>query len=68
MPHIQNSVKDIFGGKGHFVFTSKQVEDVQNNDRRNQLIINEHEKAHRGIKEVELQLKRSYYFPKMQIH
>lgn len=62
---IQASQKEHFEKKGHFVFTSKLVEDVQNEDRQNLLIINEHERAHRGMSEVACQLKRSYYFPKM---
>lgn len=62
---IQEVFKEHFDAKGHFVFTTKLVEDVQNEERQNQLIINEHERAHRGITEVNSQLKRSYYFPKM---
>lgn len=62
---IQESFKEHFNQKGHFVFTSCIVEDVQNEQRQNLLIINEHDRAHRGITEIEAQLKRSYFFPKM---
>lgn len=62
---IQESFKNHFDGKGHFVFATKLVEDVQNEERQSQLIINEHDRAHRGISEVESQLKRSFFFPKM---
>ena len=53
-------------GKGHFVFTQKLVEDVANLDRQNVIITKEHDRAHRGIIEVEAQLKRAYFFPNMQ--
>lgn len=62
---IQEVFKENFGKKGHFVFTSKMVDDVQNEDRQNLIITKEHDRAHRGISEVEAQLKRSYFFPNM---
>lgn len=62
---IQESYKEHFSQKGHFVFTDRMVEDVQNEQRQDQIIIKEHERAHRGISEVEAQIKRSYFFPNM---
>lgn len=62
---IQQSYRENFSQKGHFVLVSKIVEDVTNEDRQDTLIIKEHDRAHRGIKEVENQIKRSYYFPNM---
>lgn len=60
---VQESFKENFNQKGHFVFTNNMVEDVQNEERQNQIIINEHNRAHRGITEVEAKIKRSYFFP-----
>lgn len=62
---IQESYKEHFSQKGHFVFTDRIVEDVQNEQRQDQLVVKEHERAHRGITEVEAQIKRSYFFPNM---
>lgn len=62
---IQESYKENFDKKGHFVFTDKIVEDVQNEHRQDQMVIKEHERAHRGITEVEAQIRRSYFFPNM---
>lgn len=62
---IQEVFKENFNQKGHFIFSTCIVEDVQNEKRQNLLIINEHDRAHRGINEIEAQLKRSYFFPKM---
>lgn len=62
---IQESFRENFSEKGHFVFTPFMVEDVANEERQNLLISQEHERAHRGITEVENQLKRSYFFPKL---
>lgn len=63
---IQTVYRNHFSQSGHFVFTQLQVEDVANETRQDALISREHERAHRGIHEVESQLKRSYFFPKMQ--
>lgn len=60
---IQDSFKENFSQKGHFVFTSAMVEDVQNENRQDQIIINEHNRAHRGITEIEAKIRRSYFFP-----
>lgn len=62
---IQTVYRNHFYQSGHFVFTQLQVEDVTNENRQHLLISKEHERAHRGIHEVEAQLKRSYFFPKM---
>lgn len=63
---IQEVFREHFLNKGHFIFTNKQVEDVLSDDRQNLLIAKEHDRAHRGITEVESQLKRSYFFPCMK--
>jgi Integrase zinc binding domain len=65
MPLIQESFKEHFSTKEHFVFVSYMLEDVTNEDRQNAIITKEHERAHRGITEVESQIRRSYFFPKM---
>lgn len=62
---IQNSYKNHFNNTGYFVITHFQVEDVTSEERQNFLITKEHERAHRGINEVENQLKRAYFFPRM---
>lgn len=62
---IQESFKENFSQKGHFVFTTKMVEDVTNENRQNNIVSKEHERAHRGIREVESQIRRSYFFPNM---
>lgn len=62
---IQESFKENFGTKNHFVLTSKIVEDVTNEDRQNLMISTEHDRAHRGTNEVEAQIRRSYFFPNM---
>lgn len=41
------------------------VEDVISETRQDTIIRKEHERAYRGISEVENQIKRSYFFPKM---
>lgn len=61
---IQQAIRDDFL-PNHFVFAPNMVEDVTNEERQNLLISTEHERAHRGIQEVENQLKRSYFFPRM---
>lgn len=63
---IQDVYKENFNNKGHFVLTQLIVEDVCNHDRQNVIISKEHERAHRGINEVEAQIKRAYFFPKMR--
>ena len=55
-----------FSNSGYFVITHFQVEDVVSEERQNLLITKEHERAHRGISEVENQMKRAYFFPKMR--
>lgn len=60
---IQESFKENFSQNGHFVFTTVMVEDVQNENRQNQIIINEHNRAHRGIAETEAKIRRAYFFP-----
>lgn len=65
MQLIQDSFRNNFSQSGHFVITQNRVEDVANVDRQNLLISKEHDRAHRGIAEVEAQLKRSYFFPSM---
>lgn len=65
LQQIQESFKENFSEKGHFVLTQNRVEDVANEERQNMLIAKEHERAHRGITEVEAQLRRSYFFPRM---
>jgi hypothetical protein len=63
---IQEVHRDNFSQKGHFVLCTFVVEDVRTEERQNALIAKEHERAHRGISEVEAQLKRAYFFPKMK--
>ncbi len=62
---IQESYRENFSQRGHFVMVGSIVEDVANEVRQDALISQEHERAHRGISEVEAQLKRAYFFPKM---
>jgi hypothetical protein len=62
---IQEVFRKHFLSKGHFIFVTKQVEDVVSEERQNSLIIKEHDRAHRGINEVDNQLKRAYFFPNM---
>lgn len=63
---IQDVYKEHFSNsKSHFVMTQNMVEDVTTEDRQDQIIKKEHERAHRGIQEVENQIKRSFFFPKM---
>lgn len=62
---IQECFKEHFNNKTHFVLTSKMVEDVTNQDRQNSIVINEHDRAHRGTNEVEAQIRRSFFFPNM---
>lgn len=62
---IQESFKNNFSQNGHFVITQNRVEDVANIDKQNLLVSKEHDRAHRGIAEVEAQLKRCYFFPSM---
>lgn len=49
----------------HFVITQNYVEDVALETRQDLIVKKEHERAHRGISEVENQIRRSYFFPKM---
>jgi len=63
---IQEAFKRNLKVKGHFVMCFFLVEDVIETNRQNLLISTEHNRAHRGITEVEAKLKRSYFFPKMQ--
>lgn len=65
MQTIQDAFKEHFGTKGHFVFTSHMVEDVQNEDHQNFIISKEHDRAHRGISEVDSQIRRAYFFPRI---
>ena len=60
---IQEAYRENFSQNGHFVLTSSIVEDVTIPERQDALVSNEHERAHRGISEVEAQLRRSYFFP-----
>uniref|UniRef100_A0AAG5D815 RNA-directed DNA polymerase n=1 Tax=Anopheles atroparvus TaxID=41427 RepID=A0AAG5D815_ANOAO len=62
---IQSVYRQHFNQRGHFVLTQLQVEDVTNQERQDRIVSKEHERAHRGITEVEHQLRRSYFFPKM---
>lgn len=63
---LQDVYKKHFDQKGHFVITQNIVEDVHLEDRQNEIIVKEHLRAHRGVTEVEAQLKRTYFFPRMQ--
>lgn len=65
IPIIQEVYKTHFNQKGHFVLTQLQVEDVANEQRQDIIINKEHNRAHRGVTEVDNQLKRSYFFPRM---
>lgn len=65
IPTIQDVYKKHFNQKGHFVLTQLQVEDVTNEERQDVIISKEHNRAHRGVSEVENQLKRSFFFPNM---
>lgn len=49
----------------HFVITQNIVEDVTSENRQDQIVRTEHERAHRGISEMEKQIKRAYFFPGM---
>lgn len=63
---IQDVYKELFvNSKTHFVIAQNIVEDITTEERQDQIIKNEHERAHRGIQEVERQIKRSYFFPRM---
>lgn len=62
---IQSVYRQNFNQNGHFILTQFQVEDVTNTDRQDAIIAKEHERAHRGISEVENQIRRSYFFPCM---
>lgn len=62
---IQETCRENFSQNGHFVLVTKIVEDVTSEDRQNSIIVKEHERAHRGMKEVESQIRRSYFFPNM---
>ena len=62
---IQETFREHFSYHGHFIMVTKMVEDVINPERQDTLIAREHERAHRGTQEIENQLKRSYFFPKM---
>lgn len=63
---LQDVYKKHFDQKGHFVITQNIVEDVHLEDRQNEIIVKEDLRAHRGVTEVEAQLKRTYFFPRMQ--
>lgn len=65
IPIIQEVYKLHFSEKGHFVITQLQVEDVTSEERQDVIISKEHNRAHRGVTEVENQIKRCYFFPKM---
>lgn len=62
---IQEVYRKHFNQKGHFVLTQLLVEDVANEQRQDIIINKEHNRAHRGVTEVENQLRRCYFFPKM---
>lgn len=63
---IQEVYRDHFSdSSSHFVITQNMVEDVTSEQRQDTLVKKEHDRAHRGIQEVDKQLKRSYYFPNM---
>lgn len=63
---IQEVYREHFSdASSHFVITQNMVEDVTSELRQDALVRKEHETAHRGIQEVEKQLKRSYFFPNM---
>lgn len=62
---IQEVYRKHFNQKGHFVLTQLQVEDVTNEQRQDIIINKEHNRAHRGVTEVENQIRRSYFFPKL---
>lgn len=62
---LQEALSNYYYTKGHFVITSKIVEDVIDVSKQNFLVRTEHDRAHRGMKEVENQLRRSYFFPCM---
>lgn len=49
----------------HFIITQNMVEDVTSETMQDIIIRKEHDRAHRGITEVESQIKRSYFFPNM---
>lgn len=68
--NIIQSIQDVYrehfsDSNSHFVMTQNTVEDITQEQRQDQIIKNEHERAHRGIQEVENQIKRSFFFPKM---
>ena len=54
--------------KGHFVITTNIVEDVLDPDRQKIFVTSEHDRAHRGISEVEHQLRRSYLLIYNTVH
>ena len=58
---FQNVYKHHFDIKGHFVITATMIEDVTNEQRQDIIVQKEHDRAHRGIREVEQQLIRSYF-------
>jgi len=67
--NLMQTIQETFSShnftKGHFVVTPNMVEDVTSIERQNFLVTSEHDRAHRGICEVEYQLRRSYFFPCM---
>ena len=63
IPLIQEVHKEHFSQAGHFVLVTSMVEDVTTAERQDALIVEQHNKAHRGINENEEQIKRSYFFP-----
>lgn len=61
---IQVSYRNHFS-HAHLVITQNMVEDIISEERQDNIIRQEHDRAHRGIQEVEQQIKRSYFFPEM---
>uniref|UniRef100_A0AAG5DIK1 RNA-directed DNA polymerase n=1 Tax=Anopheles atroparvus TaxID=41427 RepID=A0AAG5DIK1_ANOAO len=62
---IQQVYRKNFDRKGHFVLTASKVEDVTIEHRQDAIVRKEHERAHRGIREVEQQIRRAYFFPNL---
>lgn len=63
---IQETYREYFCHSNcHLVLTQNIVEDVTSETTQDNLIRKEHERAHRGLTEIESQLKRSYFFPNM---
>lgn len=62
---IQEVYRDHFSTGAKFVLTTTMVEDVTSMERQDEIIMREHERAHRGISENEQQIRRAYFFPGM---